>query len=150
MKIGTLSGPYSLTYYKGEQTAKELLDWDLQLTRWADEYGYNEVYYTEHYTVGSEPSPAPDLMIAAASQITTNVTLGAMGHLVPYHNPAALAFRLMWLDHMTGGSLYRGCRARVFSVRRSGVRNQGQQRRDAVRGTRRDDQDLDEQGPLRT
>lgn len=108
MKIGTLSGPYSLTYYKGEQTAKQLLDWDLQMTKWADQYGYNEVYFTEHYTIGSEPSPAPDLMIAAASQITENVTLGAMGHLVPYHNPAALAFRLMWLDHMTGGRYIAG------------------------------------------
>lgn len=108
MRIGTIGGTFSLTYHKGEQTAKQILDWELQAVSWADQYGFDEAYFTEHYTIGTEPSPAPDLMIAAASQRTQNITLGAMGHLVPYHNPVSLAYRLMWLDHMTGGRYIAG------------------------------------------
>jgi alkanesulfonate monooxygenase SsuD/methylene tetrahydromethanopterin reductase-like flavin-dependent oxidoreductase (luciferase family) len=47
-------------------------------------------------------------MIAAASQQTTRVKLGAAAHLLPYHNPINLAHRLMWLDHMTGGRYIAG------------------------------------------
>jgi alkanesulfonate monooxygenase SsuD/methylene tetrahydromethanopterin reductase-like flavin-dependent oxidoreductase (luciferase family) len=47
-------------------------------------------------------------MIAAASQRTKQIRLGAMAHLLPYHNPVALAFRSMWLDHMTGGRYIAG------------------------------------------
>lgn len=114
MKFGSFSGPYTVKYWKGAQTAKEVIDWDLQLVKWADEYGLDEAYFTEHHTVGTEPSPAPDLMIAAASQVTSNITLGAMGHLIPYHNPAALAHRLMWLDHMTGGRYIAGVAPGAF------------------------------------
>lgn len=103
MKFGLFNVPYSLDYVAGLKTAEEVIAWDLQLARWADEYGWAEVFFAEHYTIGVEPSPAPDLMIAAASQITTNIRLGAAAHLLPYHNPINLAYRLMWLDHMTGG-----------------------------------------------
>lgn len=47
-------------------------------------------------------------MIAAAAQRTERVRLGAAAHLVPYHQPANLAYRLMWLDHMTGGRYIAG------------------------------------------
>ena len=53
-----------------------------------------EAYFAEHYTIGREPSPAPDLMIAAAAQRTRQIKLGAAAHLVPYHNPISLAHRL--------------------------------------------------------
>ncbi|NKX52810.1 LLM class flavin-dependent oxidoreductase, partial [Arthrobacter deserti] len=82
---------------------KEVIDWDLQLTRWADEYGLDEAFFAEHYTLGGGPSPAPVAMIAAASQMTKRIRRGAAAHLLPYHSPVALAHRMMWLDHMTDG-----------------------------------------------
>jgi alkanesulfonate monooxygenase SsuD/methylene tetrahydromethanopterin reductase-like flavin-dependent oxidoreductase (luciferase family) len=108
MKFGLFNIPYSRDYSAGRRTAKEVIDWDLNLTRWADEFGWSEVYFAEHYTLGGEPSPAPDVMIAAASQLTTNVRLGAAAHLLAYHNPVSLAHRIMWLDHMTGGRYIAG------------------------------------------
>ena len=87
---------------------QEVIDWDLQATVWADEYGLDEVFFAEHYTLGAEPSPAPDLMIAAAARITSRVKLGALGHLLPYHHPVALAHRMMYLDHLTGGRYIAG------------------------------------------
>ncbi|OBC10983.1 hypothetical protein A5784_36115 [Mycobacterium sp. 852013-50091_SCH5140682] len=100
--------PYALGYSAGKRTAKEVIDWDLQVTQWADQYGLDEAFFAEHYTLGDEPSPAPDQMIAAASQITSSITLGAAAHLLPYHNPVSLAFRMMWLDHLTGGRYIAG------------------------------------------
>lgn len=103
MKFGTFHLPYSVEYADGKRAAKDVIDWDLQVVEWADKYGLAEAFFAEHYTVGAEPSPAPDVMIAAASQRTSQIRLGAGAHLLPYHNPVALAHRIMWLDHMTGG-----------------------------------------------
>ncbi|MBS1889095.1 MAG: LLM class flavin-dependent oxidoreductase [Actinobacteria bacterium] len=108
MDIGFFSPPYAHAYVTGERTAQQVIEWDLQLARWADQYGLAEIFFAEHHTIGHEPSPAPDLMIAAAAQVTERVRLGAAAHLLPYHNPMALASRLMWLDHMTGGRYIAG------------------------------------------
>ncbi|WP_395309566.1 LLM class flavin-dependent oxidoreductase [Mycobacterium sp. AMU20-3851] len=108
MKFGIFNIPYSRAYSHGKRTAKQVIDWDLTLTKWADEYNWSEAYFAEHYTLGGEPSPAPDAMIAAASQITSQIKLGAAAHLLAYHNPIALAHRIMWLDHMTEGRYIAG------------------------------------------
>lgn len=108
MKIGVFNIPYALGYSTGPRTACQTIEWDLQITKWADMYGLDEAFFAEHYTLGDEPGPAPDQMIAAASQITSRITLGAAAHLPPYHNPVSLAHRMMWLDHMTGGRYIAG------------------------------------------
>lgn len=108
MKFAVFNVPFALDYAAGRETLQEVIDWDLQATVWADEYGLDEVFFAEHYTLGAEPSPAPDLMIAAAARITTRVKLGALGHLLPYHHPVALAHRMMYLDHLTGGRYIAG------------------------------------------
>lgn len=108
MKFGIFQIPFARKYGNGQRTAKQVIDWDLTCTKWADEYGLDEAFFAEHYTLGYEPSPAPDAMIAAASQVTSQIRLGAAAHLLPYHNPIALAHRMMWLDHMTGGRYIAG------------------------------------------
>ncbi len=114
MKFGIFNVPNSLGYTRGQRTAGDVLEWDLQLTRWADAYGLSESFFAEHYTIGREPCPAPDVMIAAASQVTTQITLGAAAHLLPYHNPMSLAHRIMWLDHMTRGRYIAGIAPGAF------------------------------------
>ncbi|MBO0678371.1 LLM class flavin-dependent oxidoreductase [Mycolicibacterium sp. S2-37] len=108
MKFGLFNIPYSRGYSAGRRTPAQVIDWDLTITKWADQNGWDEVYFAEHYTLGGEPSPAPDVMIAAASQVTTRIKLGAAAHLLAYHNPISLAHRIMWLDHMTGGRYIAG------------------------------------------
>ncbi|ASN20006.1 LLM class flavin-dependent oxidoreductase [Arthrobacter sp. YN] len=108
MELGFFSPPYAQAYVDGKRTLQEVIEWDLQVARWADEYGLDEIFFAEHHTIGHEPNPAPDLMIAAAARETTRLKLGAAAHLLPYHNPIALATRLMYLDHMTGGRYIAG------------------------------------------
>jgi alkanesulfonate monooxygenase SsuD/methylene tetrahydromethanopterin reductase-like flavin-dependent oxidoreductase (luciferase family) len=106
--FGIFATPYAIPYSRGERTAAEVIEWDLTLASWADELGLAEILFAEHYTIGFEPSPAPDLMIAAAAQRTSRIRLGAAAHLLPYHHPTNLAHRLMWLDHLTGGRYIAG------------------------------------------
>ncbi len=108
MDLGFFSPPYAQAYVDGRRTLRDVIEWDLQVARWADEYGLDELFFAEHHTIGHEPNPAPDLMIAAAARETTRLRLGAAAHLLPYHNPMSLATRLMYLDHMTGGRYIAG------------------------------------------
>jgi alkanesulfonate monooxygenase SsuD/methylene tetrahydromethanopterin reductase-like flavin-dependent oxidoreductase (luciferase family) len=103
MKFGIINVPFSLDYPAQRRTLAEVIEWDLQVTQWADECGLTDAFFAEHYTIGREPSPAPDVMIAAASQRTSRIRLGAAAHLLPYHNPISLAHRLLYLDHLTNG-----------------------------------------------
>ncbi len=114
MKFGVFNIPYSRAYSAGAITAREVIDWDLKITKWADEYGWDEAFFAEHFTLGDEPSPSPEVMIAAAAQLTSTIKLGAAAHLVAYHNPIALAHRIMWLDHMTGGRYIAGVAPGAF------------------------------------
>lgn len=99
MKVGLFmmpSHPPERSLYDGQQ-------WDLQVLRWADEYGYSEAWIGEHFTAPWEPNPAPDLLIAQAAMQTKNIKLATGAHLLPYHHPAELAHRAAFLDHLLQG-----------------------------------------------
>jgi alkanesulfonate monooxygenase SsuD/methylene tetrahydromethanopterin reductase-like flavin-dependent oxidoreductase (luciferase family) len=114
MHFGVFEVPYTMDYELGKRTPKQIIDWGLEVVGWADQFGFSHAFFAEHFTIGREPSPAPDLMMAAASQRTSQIRLGAAGHLLPYHHPVDLAHRLMWLDHMTGGRFIAGFAAGAF------------------------------------
>ncbi|MYR07943.1 LLM class flavin-dependent oxidoreductase [Gordonia sp. SID5947] len=92
----------------------EGFEWDLQVTRWAEEYGFAEAWFSEHFTEGYERWCAPELQIAAAIRETSRMKFGTAANLLPYHNPVALAHRLMALDHMSKGRLMVGFGAGAF------------------------------------
>jgi len=101
------SHPPERDFYSGQQ-------WDLQVLRWADEYGFDEAWIGEHYTSPWEPNPSPDLLIAQALLQTRRIKLAPGGHLLPYHHPAELACRVAFLDHLAQGRL-------MFGVAASGL-----------------------------
>lgn len=110
MKLGLFmmpSHPPERSLYDGQQ-------WDLQVLRWADEYGFDEAWIGEHYTSPWEPNPSPDLLIAQALLQTRRIKLAPGGHLLPYHHPAELACRVAFLDHLAQGRL-------MFGVAASGL-----------------------------
>jgi alkanesulfonate monooxygenase SsuD/methylene tetrahydromethanopterin reductase-like flavin-dependent oxidoreductase (luciferase family) len=89
-------------------------EWDMQVVRWAEEYGFSEAWFSEHFTIGYERWNSPELHIAAASRETSRIRLGTAANLLPYHNATALAYRLMGLDHMTRGRLLVGFGAGAY------------------------------------
>ncbi len=58
-----------------------------------------------------EPNPAPDILIAQALRETKRIRLGPGGICLPYHNPAVIANRIAWLDHLSQGRLNFGVAA---------------------------------------
>ena len=104
-------GHFTMPSHPPERSLKACIDWDLQVIRWLDEYGYSEGWIGEHHTAPWEPIPAPDLLLAQAFLQTKNIRLGPGGFLLPYHHPAELANRVAMLDHMSGGRLNFGVAA---------------------------------------
>lgn len=86
-------------------------EWDLQVIRWMDELGYQEAWFGEHHALPWEPNPAPDILIAQALRETRHIRLGPGGICLPYHNPAVVANRIAWLDHLSQGRLNFGVAA---------------------------------------
>lgn len=97
-----------------DTTPADGFDWDMQVARWAEVYGLSEAWFSEHFTEGYERWSSPELHIAAAAQQTTHLKLGTAANLLPYHNPIALAYRLMALDHITRGRLMVGFGAGAY------------------------------------
>jgi alkanesulfonate monooxygenase SsuD/methylene tetrahydromethanopterin reductase-like flavin-dependent oxidoreductase (luciferase family) len=82
--------------------------WDIQMVKWADELGYSEAWFGEHFCSPWEISPAPDLVIAQLLRETTRIRLAPGAHLLPFHHPAELAHRVAYLDHLSQGRLMFG------------------------------------------
>jgi limonene 1,2-monooxygenase len=79
------------------------LEQDLELVQWLDRCDYDEVWFGEHHSAGSEISADPMLMIATAAQRTRRIKLGTGVVSVSYHNPLWVAERIVQLDHLTRG-----------------------------------------------
>jgi alkanesulfonate monooxygenase SsuD/methylene tetrahydromethanopterin reductase-like flavin-dependent oxidoreductase (luciferase family) len=86
-------------------------EWDLQVIRWLDQFGYDEAWFGEHHALPWEPNPAPDILVAQAFRETKRIRLGPGGICLPYHNPAVVANRIAWLDHVSQGRLNFGVAA---------------------------------------
>lgn len=104
MEVGVFTVPYRLPGV----TSKEGLDWDIQVIEWAEQYGIHEAWCAEHYTLGWENTCSPELIMAAAARTTSRIRLAIGANLLPYHNPIALAHRLIQLDHQSNGRLIAG------------------------------------------
>ncbi len=79
------------------------LEQDLELVDWLDRCDYDEVWFGEHHSAGSEISASPELMIASAAPRTRRIKLGTGVVSVSYHNPLWVAEKIVQLDHLTRG-----------------------------------------------
>jgi limonene 1,2-monooxygenase len=84
------------------------LEQDLELVQWLDRCDYDEVWFGEHHSAGSEISADPMLMIATAAPRTRHIKLGTGVVSVSYHNPLWVAERIVQLDHLTRGRVMLG------------------------------------------
>lgn len=104
-------GFFTMPSHPPECSLRDGHEWDLQVIRWADEFGLTEGWIGEHHTAPWEPHPSPDLLIAQALRETKNIRLGPGGFLLPYHHPAELANRVAMLDHLSQGRINFGVAA---------------------------------------
>ena len=81
---------------------------DLELVQWLDRCGYDEAWFGEHHSAGSEISASPEIFIAVASERTRHIRLGTGVTSLSYHNPLWVAERIVLLDHLTRGRVMFG------------------------------------------
>lgn len=76
----------------------------LDQVRLADELGFESAWFVEHhFTRGFSHSSAPDLILAALSQVTRRIRLGLGVVLLPFVHPVRVAERVGTLDVLSGG-----------------------------------------------
>src|SRR4051794_21398621 len=71
---------------------------DLDLVAWLDRLGYDEAWFGEHHSAGTEISASPEIMIAVAAERTRHIKLGTGVVSLSYHNPLWVAERIVLLD----------------------------------------------------
>jgi alkanesulfonate monooxygenase SsuD/methylene tetrahydromethanopterin reductase-like flavin-dependent oxidoreductase (luciferase family) len=96
-------GLFLMPSHPPERNLRAGHEWDLEVLRLADQLGYVEAWIGEHFTSPWEPNPAPDLIIAQALTQTKRIKLAPGAHILPYHQPAELAVRVAYMDHLAGG-----------------------------------------------
>jgi len=84
------------------------LESDLELVQWLDRCGYDEAWFGEHHSAGSEISASPEIFIAVAAERTRRIRLGTGVVSLSYHNPLWVAERIVMLDHLTRGRVMFG------------------------------------------
>ncbi len=84
------------------------LESDFELVQWLDRCGYDEAWFGEHHSAGSEISASPEIFIAVAAERTRHIRLGTGVVSLSYHNPLWVAERIVMLDHITRGRVMFG------------------------------------------
>jgi alkanesulfonate monooxygenase SsuD/methylene tetrahydromethanopterin reductase-like flavin-dependent oxidoreductase (luciferase family) len=77
----------------------------LELIRTADQAGFASVHLAEHHGTDLSLAPNQDIVVAAASQVTTDIRLGPMVKLLPMHHPVSLIEDMCLVDQLTEGRL---------------------------------------------
>src|SRR5260370_7266202 len=96
-------GLFLMPSHPPERDLKAGQEYDLEMLRLADRFGYSEAWIGEHFTSPWEPNPSPDVLIAQALLQTERIKLAPGAHLLPYHHPAELACRVAFMDHLAQG-----------------------------------------------
>jgi limonene 1,2-monooxygenase len=81
---------------------------DLEFAEHLDALGFDEVWYGEHHSAGSEIISSLEIFIAAAAERAKRIRFGTGVISLAYHNPLWVADRLMLLDHLTHGRVIGG------------------------------------------
>jgi limonene 1,2-monooxygenase len=81
---------------------------DLELIQWLDRCGYDEAWFGEHHSAGTEISASPEILMAVAAERTRHIKLGSGVVSLSYHNPLWVAERIVLLDHLTRGRIMLG------------------------------------------
>ncbi len=99
MRLGIFSMPLHPPEKPLAQAFAEDLAWFSEL----EDKGFCETWAGEHITSQWENYPAVDLFLASLARETTTMRLGTGVALLPLHNPAEVALRIAFLDHLSNG-----------------------------------------------
>jgi limonene 1,2-monooxygenase len=99
LKFGTFYAPF----HAPGQNPTLALQRDLEMAEHLDKLGYDEMWFGEHHSAGSEIYASPEILMAAAAERTRRMKFGTGVTSISYHNPLWVADRMVMLDHLTRG-----------------------------------------------
>ncbi|MBM2809653.1 MAG: flavin-dependent oxidoreductase [Chloroflexi bacterium] len=88
------------------ELGRDMYDQRMRHIRRIDELGFDGIIFTEQHYV--TVCPSPNLLVAAATQVTEQAKLVLMGNCLPLHNPVRLAEELAMLDNLSRGRIVAG------------------------------------------
>ncbi len=82
----------------------------IEIAQYVDELGYYGIGFTEHHlsVEGMTCSISPQMLGLHLSHYTKNLKFGALGHVLPVHDPLRVAAEIAMLDQMTQGRAFAG------------------------------------------
>src|SRR3954465_8325480 len=101
-------GYFIAAFHRAGTNPTLALQRDLEFAEHLDALGYDEIWYGEHHSAGSEIISSPEIFIAAAAERAKRIRFGTGVISLAYHNPLWVADRLMLLDHLTHGRIIGG------------------------------------------
>ncbi len=89
----------------GASTAGQVIASRLDFAVVAEQAGFSHYHVTEHHGTPLSVCPSPNLFLAALSQRTSTLRMGALVHVLPSYEPLRLAEEIAILDQLTRGRL---------------------------------------------
>jgi len=89
----------------GDSTPGQVIASRLDFAVAAEAAGIGHYHVTEHHGTPLSVCPSPNLFLAALSQRTSVMRIGALVHVLPSYEPLRLAEEIATLDQLTGGRL---------------------------------------------
>ena len=77
----------------------------LEVARCAERQGYRRFWVAEHHSIEHLSSPAPEVLIAALTQVTRTIRLGSGGVMLPNYSPLKVAEVFMELEALAPGRI---------------------------------------------
>jgi alkanesulfonate monooxygenase SsuD/methylene tetrahydromethanopterin reductase-like flavin-dependent oxidoreductase (luciferase family) len=93
------------SFDQGDSTPGQVIANRLGFAVEAERAGIAHYHVTEHHGTPLSVCPSPSLFLAALSQRTATMRIGALVHVLPTYEPLRLAEEIAVLDQLTGGRL---------------------------------------------
>lgn len=81
---------------------------DVELVCYAEELGFDEVWFGEHHFNSFSVIPNPSLMMTYVAAKTTRIRIGSAAFLAPFYHPIRLAEEIATLDNLSNGRINAG------------------------------------------
>ncbi len=83
----------------------DIIHRELEQIEWAEELGFDEVWFTEHHFIDYGLSVDPATLAAAAASRTRRIRIGLAAAILPFHHPLRLAEQMALVDIISNGRL---------------------------------------------
>ena len=77
----------------------------IEIAKAAERLGYKRIWMAEHHSIPHLSSAAPEILIAAISQVTSTIRLGSGGVMLPNYSPLKVAETFMELEALAPGRI---------------------------------------------